>query len=196
VWIASAFVDGGSVGLLSAARRDRCSVRFLTGTYGRATRLRTFRALARLSKGNAVSVRIWNCGAHGQLHAKLYIWRRGRRAVAWIGSSNFTETGMREQGELVAELRGAWNAPEIRSLRAAFEREWSQPTNAPLDEKFLRRYHEAPRIPPELSGTTRRRPGTRRMDKTHAARVMWVLLDLSERVVDRVQATLGESRTP
>src|SRR4051794_32543012 len=80
VWIASAFVDGASVRMLSAAQSDRCSVRFLTGTYGRSTRIRTFRALARLAKTGSISARIWDCGAHGQLHAKLYIWRHGKRA--------------------------------------------------------------------------------------------------------------------
>ncbi|MBK7580063.1 MAG: phospholipase D family protein [Myxococcales bacterium] len=193
LWVASAFVDSPSVNVLAAVRPDRCSVRFLTGTYGRATRIRTFRALARLAKADSFSARIWDCGAHGQLHAKLYIWRQRERAVAWIGSANFTQTGLREHGELVAELRGAWNAPEIRALRSAFEVEWSQPGNKPLNERFLQGYHEAPRVPPELKGA-RRRPGRRRMEQPHKARVMWVPRDMSDRVVKQVEEALGPVR--
>ncbi len=194
LWIASAFVDAASVSMLKAARPAGCSVRFLTGTYGKATRNRTFRSLVALAKQGSISARIWDCGAHGQLHAKLYIWRQGQRGVAWIGSSNFTETGLRDQGELVAEVCGTWDSPEIRSMRSAFEREWAQPTNKALDEKFLRGYREAPRVPPAMTGTIRRRPGTREMGHSQTARVMWVPLDVSERVAKRVDTALGPNR--
>jgi HKD family nuclease len=194
VWILSAFVDRASVSILSDTRRPRCKIRFLTGTYANATRLRTFRALARLAHAREITARIWDCGAHRQLHGKLYLWRCGRRGVAWIGSANFTESGLREQGEIVAEVRGAWNTPEIHALRAAFEKEWSLRSNLPLDATFLRRYREAARVPPEVAGTSRRRPGSRRLNRTQVARVFWVPADVSDRMVERVDAVLGPSR--
>ncbi len=51
-------------------------VRFLTGTFGNVTRAATFRHLHKLARAPNASVRIWDCGTHGNLHAKLYVWQR------------------------------------------------------------------------------------------------------------------------
>jgi HKD family nuclease len=143
LWIASAFLSSGAVDkVLAPARKTKARVRLLTGTFGRHTRKDTFRKLLRL-ESRGVKTHIWEHLGKGDFHAKVYLWRLPRdHAVAWIGSANLTDPGLRRSGELVLELRGRWDAPDLKKVRAAFDFEWERGTA--IDKAFVRAYHEAP----------------------------------------------------
>lgn len=150
LWVATAFVsDAALQDVVEHALASGASVRFLTGTFGRDTRLRTFRHLDRLEKAGSLQARIWG----GDFHAKLFLWRSGTQGTAWVGSVNLTDRGLTAEGELVAELKGSWDSAPMRSLRSGFEFEWKRA--GVLDEAFLRRYREASRGRRFWQGTPR-----------------------------------------
>ncbi len=147
LWVATAFVSDSAVhDVIKTALSAASKVRFITGTFGRVTRKRTFQHLHRLADNASLRCRIWD----GDFHAKLLIWRTGPRAVAWIGSANLTDRGLQDEGELMLELSEQWDSPIIRSLRRAYQVEWARAST--LDEEFLRGYHEAPRSAGFLEG--------------------------------------------
>lgn len=145
-WIASAFLSRGALLLaFDAARKSGASVRVLTGTYGNSTRKQTFHFLVRKIKAvKKHAAKIWNNGSHGNFHAKLYLWKMpDGSATAWIGSANFTDTGLREEGEILLQISGNWSSNTIRRLAKAFCQEWDRA--APITEEFVSNYIQAPR---------------------------------------------------
>jgi HKD family nuclease len=167
LWVATAFVSDSAVHDVIETALDAASkVRFITGTFGRVTRKRTFQYLHQIAGSASLRCRIWD----GDFHAKLFIWRTGSRAVAWIGSANLTDRGLQEEGELMLEVSERWDSPVIRSLRRAYQVEWARAST--LDQEFLRGYREAPRPAGFLQGKShapKSRPLKRR---TRARRVM------------------------
>ena len=104
LWIATGFTSRAVVDEIAEdALRKGTRVRFITGTFGSQTRRKTFSKLLRLSQKTSLETRIWSCARHRNFHAKLYIWHlKSGGGVAWIGSSNFTDGGLRNEGEVVA----------------------------------------------------------------------------------------------
>jgi HKD family nuclease len=150
LWIATAFASEAAVeATVECALRSKSDVRFLTGVFGNTTRLRTFRRLYQLTQTQPLEARIWN----GDFHAKLLIWRRGQRGIAWVGSANLTDRGLSAQGEVMAEIRLPWESAPMRQLRRAFLAEWNRAE--PLDRAFLAHYKESPRAAQLLTGTPR-----------------------------------------
>lgn len=146
--VASAFVSDDAVSdLVEVAIANKASVSVLTGTYSNSTRKRTFKRLFGLHDSGKISARIWSCGAHQNFHAKLYVWRlKQGRAVAWIGSANFTEGGLQNEGELMLQLGGRWGDDPIVALRDSFAAEWNR--GVPISKAFLDSYAEAKRTAP------------------------------------------------
>lgn len=69
-WVATAFVSDAAVDdVVGTALDAGAAVRFLTGTFGNVTRLRTFRKLHRLARVPQMDARVWE----GDFHAKLYL---------------------------------------------------------------------------------------------------------------------------
>ncbi len=90
-------------------------------TYGDEVALRTL--LAQIESG-AVQVRVHT--AH-RLHAKLYLCHRGDTAaprVAYVGSSNLSISGLREQGELNVDVV---DGDATNKLAGWFEERWNDP---------------------------------------------------------------------
>ena len=168
--VITAFVSLDAVkDTLEPALEAGATVRFLTGTFGNVTRAATFRHLHALAASPNASVRIWDCGTHGNLHAKLYVWRReDGRATVWIGSANLTDGGLQNEGELVAEVMMRAGSPSLDAIDKAFEREWRR--GRAIDEAFLKAYREAARGAEPIGVFRRRRrrhvkapPSTQRM---------------------------------
>ena len=89
--IASAFITAGALADLLDQARAEARLRVLTGTFGHTTRRSTFKQLLDATRTSRNQVRVWNSGAHRNLHAKLYLWRLPRgRGVGWVGSANLT----------------------------------------------------------------------------------------------------------
>ncbi|WP_428114638.1 helicase-related protein [Candidatus Poriferisodalis sp.] len=93
-------------------------------TYGDEAALRT---LLRQIESGTVEVRVHM--AH-RLHAKLYLCHRGDHAaprVAYVGSSNLTSSGLREQGELNVDVL---DGDATEKLARWFEDRWNDPLSA------------------------------------------------------------------
>ena len=93
-------------------------------TYGDEAALRT---LLRQIESGAVEVKVHL--AH-RLHAKLYLCHRGDTAaprVAYVGSSNLTISGLREQGELNVDVV---DGDATEKLARWFDDRWSDPLSA------------------------------------------------------------------
>lgn len=198
--VATAFItddviDGVLMEAIERADRAGARVKFLTGTFGNATRKRTFQKLLRLAdRHEHVSVGIWTAGRGGNFHAKMYVWRMPReRGVGWIGSSNFTKGGVQNEGELLAEVRGPWSSGSIAAMRAAFRREWAH--SEPLDQRFIDRYVEAPRLPPDGAVHRRaRRANLRAVRRAKDALLVFSVADWipeGSAIARRVEELLG-----
>ena len=88
------------------------------------------RALKRQIDDGAVEVRLH--AAH-RLHAKLYLCHRDDTAaprVAYVGSSNLTRAGLREQGELSTDVV---DGDATAKLTAWFEARWNDPLSIPVE---------------------------------------------------------------
>lgn len=157
LWIATAFVDELAVKhVVEPAVTAKAKVRFLTGTFGRVTRRRTFARLERLVRKAAIEARVWE----GEFHIKLYIWRFGTRVIAWIGSANLTAGGLQREGELVLQIEATWGDSSSKRIRAPFDLEWQR--SVPLDASFLAGYKESPRTGWLLRGASSKPRSARR----------------------------------
>ncbi len=143
--------------VLAAGLADGTRIRLLTGTFGRQTRKAVFRRLLTLSKrADAFDVRVWDCGRHRNLHAKIFVWRfPNGTGVAWIGSANLTLGGLQAEGEIVFEVRQKWQGDELSVIRQAFEREWTRSFR--LDETFVRNYQQSRRVVSDMFPARRAR---------------------------------------
>ena len=163
-WAATAFLSLDVIDdILAAGLESGTRIRLLVGTFGNQTRKRAFRRLMALSKlRDELIVKIWDCGRHRNLHAKIYLWKfLSGTGAAWVGSPNLTVGGLQAEGEVAFELRGPWRGQELRVVCDAFEAEWRRST--PLDEAFVGSYEESKRTAPDLRLANRRR--TRRKPK-------------------------------
>lgn len=190
--VATAFVSGGAVQdfLVTAAEHDP-RVRFLTGTFGHNTRRATFQKLLRLHDKGRAEVRLWSCATHENFHEKLYLWRQPKGlGVAWVGSANFTDGGMQAEGEFVVEIRGRWDGPELRALRATFDAEWRR--GEPISGEFVEKYKEAARPAVDLKRPRKRRGAPRRRVLPSKGRVFVTSIEgvADDETKERVQRLL------
>lgn len=126
--IAVAFVTVAGVDALRyvlhrIARRG--NVRLLTGVYQGFTEPAALQSLLRLqheTKGR-FKVRI---SANGRFHWKAYLMKRRRTTTVLIGSSNLTEDGLRQPGELNVALSLSTTSAAYRQLQQVFHRNWER----------------------------------------------------------------------
>ena len=114
VWIASAWVTQSDA--LDDLLTSGCRLKALVGTHGNATDPDTIQSLI----DSDCDVRLVEGGA--LFHPKLYLFRRrGGKAVAWIGSANFTGAGLAGNREVILELDDE-NA--ISEMESWFDARW------------------------------------------------------------------------
>ena len=100
--------------LEDAASEHDTSIRAIVGTYGNATdpdaleRLKHIGKLRLVPEGNPM------------FHPKIYIFRRKKESVAWVGSANFTKGGFEANEEAVFETK------RTDSVSAWFKRRWRE----------------------------------------------------------------------
>ena len=109
------------------------------------------RALQRQIDEGAVEVRLHT--AH-RLHAKLYLCHRADTAaprIGYVGSSNLTSAGLREQGELSTDVV---DGDATAKLAAWFEARWDDPLSIPvhvaLSEAISRSWASETQLDPYL----------------------------------------------
>lgn len=141
VRFASAFVtDKGLTSLLSALQRaaQKGPVEVLTGLYQSTTEPAALSAL--LGASNASKAFSARLSRETHFHQKLYVIESGNRTTVIVGSSNFTETGLRSHGEVSTLIEGPSRSPELRAFVLHFEREWrnAKGVTSPMIEAYAK----------------------------------------------------------
>ncbi len=117
---------------LAAARRRKARIRVLTSTYLAVTEpqaLRSLRAMDRLE----LRVQDGTPGFHGKAH--LLVWREDH--LGWIGSSNWSRSGLRDNIEWNSRIETKHSFDEAWKM---FEELWIRPDVVHPEDTFLREY--------------------------------------------------------
>jgi HKD family nuclease len=152
--IAVAFISASGLNqLLPSLQRvaSRGEVRILTGLYQGITDPRALSTLLRVQEQTRghLSVRI---SRESKFHRKLYLVRTGGNVKAVVGSSNLTNDGLSNGGELNVYLSSAAGSAPIRRLLRAFDDDWENRA-VPLDEEIIGRYAQSESVKQQRART-------------------------------------------
>ena len=117
---------------LATARLRGATVRILTSTYMTTTEPQALRALLHLS---GITLRVQS-GEAG-FHAKAHLFVRGATKVAWVGSTNWSRGGLRDNVEWNTRIDDPHAFDEAWSH---FEALWARPDVRTPDDLFLAAY--------------------------------------------------------
>ena len=147
--------------LVNAVEENGVSLRIIVGTHGNAT---DPDALDRL---NDIGEGVLRLAPHeGPLfHPKVYIFRRKKDSIAWIGSANFTNGGFGENVEAVFETK------KCESALSWFKNQWDEcdelTANAIEEYRARRRLNPPPPILTDMPEKRRASPGWKRYQVRH-----------------------------
>ncbi len=156
--LAIAFIFDAGVTLLhdrlvDILRRPSSVIRIITGDYQGVTEpnaLRHLLTLSSIATPNAseptLHLRAYRVkpDRRDSFHPKVWIVRGRDKALAWIGSSNMSETALKTGLEWSYEIATAEGLVEAR---AAFDELWQHPATEPIDADWIDAY-ERNRRPP------------------------------------------------
>lgn len=138
--IASAFVTSESIRLIKIFLKKRknknVSCRLITGFYQNFNSKEVLEELRDMSNNskNKFEVRV---SANYKFHWKFYNFIHKNKIISYIGSANFTNSGLNNNGELLLKLSiQGNNNSNTYNLNKMFEREWGNSVpieNIPLD---------------------------------------------------------------
>lgn len=159
--IAVAFISAAgldSVLYLLKRSASRGRVRVLTGLYQGFTDPKALRTLLREQEqtGGRLAVRL---SRDGHFHWKAYLLATKGTAKVIIGSSNLTDYGLQQSGELNLVLSLPTASKEFCDLQGIFDRHWAgqgEPLTAELTSKYERWRKEADPVPPYRSVPVRK----------------------------------------
>ncbi len=114
-------------------------LRLLAGTDFALTELGLLR---RLEPNAGVRCRVFHGLAGVNFHPKLYLVDRDDRRIAYVGSSNLTLGGLRNNIEANERHESQRDAPELRETEALFGRLFISEFSTPLSTEFETRYNE------------------------------------------------------
>lgn len=147
--IAVAFIsDGGLqalIELLNVLRDKGIQGRLLTSTYLNFNKPASLEKLLRYSN---LETRVYE----GNLHAKGYLFKKGSIGTAIIGSSNLTQTALKENKEWNILFQSYENGAMLESARREFETLWESPNSVSLSTQWIDSYRQY------LASTKERRP--------------------------------------
>jgi HKD family nuclease len=125
--LASAFLTPGGLRRLEAIldSQDWPSVRILVGLYQHFTPPEVVVRLSHLQRRHPgrFSARI---AKNQRFHWKYFYFGKSNFARAYVGSANLTTDGFTASGEIFVRLKGRLTDHAIRSVRAEFEKIWTQ----------------------------------------------------------------------
>ncbi|MBN9519470.1 hypothetical protein J0H58_13260 [bacterium] len=150
-FITAAGLDSLLYLLKRAASRGR--VRVLTGLYQGFTDPKALWTLLgeQEQTGGRISVRL---SRDGHFHWKAYLLVKEATAKVVVGSSNLTDDGLQQSGELNLVLSVPTASKEFRDLQGVFDRHWDglgEPLTAEITSKYERWRKEADPVPPHRS---------------------------------------------
>lgn len=156
--LALAFIFDAGVNLLHARlidilRRPHAQIRILTGDYQGVTEPNALRHLLALptianptTTPATLHLRAYRVkpDRRDSFHPKVWIVRGPDHALAWIGSSNMSETALKTGLEWSYEL----TTPDaLAEARAAFDELWHHPSTEPIDADWIDAYERTRRPP-------------------------------------------------
>jgi HKD family nuclease len=137
-FITAAGLDSLLFLLKKAASRGR--VRVLTGLYQGFTEPKALWTLLREQEqtGGRLSVRV---SKDGHFHWKAYMLAKKAAAKVVVGSSNLTDDGLHQTGELNVVLSLGTSSKEFAELQRVFEQHW-QAKSEPLTGEIVAKYDD------------------------------------------------------
>ncbi|MBK7823814.1 DEAD/DEAH box helicase family protein [Nannocystis sp.] len=140
----AAFVQRSGVRLLRDdmvdALRRGAQLRLLTGDYLGITAPQALRELCELAAEYAgLQVKVY-CSEGRSFHPKAYLFRRGGSALAYVGSSNWSEEALTDGVEWNLRAIDAVHPGELRAIAARFERLWRAPAAVLLTQAWIEDY--------------------------------------------------------
>jgi HKD family nuclease len=126
--IGSSFINEESIMILDnllKKKRSFKNVRILIGVYGNFNRKAALVNLNAIAKKHALNLQV-HISKDKNYHWKYYNFQFTNRQSIYVGSANFTSTGMNTNGELLVKLSDVLPAKERGVLRLIkeFEMEW------------------------------------------------------------------------
>jgi superfamily II DNA or RNA helicase/diadenosine tetraphosphate (Ap4A) HIT family hydrolase/HKD family nuclease len=151
--ILSAFVQPSGLELLKPELEDAAQrgaqLRVLTGDYLGITSAHALLTLLELSSEHPTcSVRVYEVGPNApSFHPKAYIFARGLRGAAYVGSSNLTGTALQQGVEWNLQLISDADRDTFDAIRNEFDRLWTSPSSQELTRAWIDAYRERAPVP-------------------------------------------------
>jgi superfamily II DNA or RNA helicase/diadenosine tetraphosphate (Ap4A) HIT family hydrolase/phage repressor protein C with HTH and peptisase S24 domain len=150
--ILSAFVQTSGVALLIDDLRDALTrgvqIRFLTGDYLGITSADALRMLLRLSEEHrAFAPFFYETQGNTPFHPKSYIFMRGNRGVAYVGSSNLSRSAMQHGVEWNLRVVSSDDETTFASVRARFDHLLASSATKRLTRDIIDAYQARAPIP-------------------------------------------------
>jgi HKD family nuclease len=144
--IASAFINDEAIELIAASlkKNKKLQGRILIGLYNFFNKKKDLEALLQLVQNNPARLQV-HISLDQCFHWKYYHFISGQKQTFYIGSANFTTSGMADNRELVIKLSDSIKTADrsLQNLAKSFEKEWLH--SRPLTEFPLQHYKEAER---------------------------------------------------
>jgi len=142
--IATAFIDDTAITLVKIAldANSPISGRILTGLYNNFNRKVHLERLLQLTLDYPDRLQV-HISLDRCFHWKFYQFTIDQKNLVYIGSANFTKSGMTEGRELIVKLSDRTNSSNrsLQNLANSFEKEWTNSRS--LSEFPLEHYREA-----------------------------------------------------
>ena len=125
--IATAFISRSTIGIikqyLKSCIKDNKQLRLIVGLYGGFNSKDDLKELLKLAKkypNNFFS----HISRNSAFHWKYYSFSLNNNVTAYVGSANFTTSGLNNAGELTIQIKGKTNTREIKILKTEFVKLW------------------------------------------------------------------------
>jgi HKD family nuclease len=127
--IATAFIDSFAIELLEGCLQnnsDLQSAKLLIGTYGYFNKKSNIQRLKKLAIKYASVMQVHISRSH-YFHWKYFQFNTGTNRISYLGSANFTESGLLKNEEILIKLQNPLisNDKSLKNLEYSFEKEWS-----------------------------------------------------------------------
>lgn len=143
VTVAVAFAKQSGLPEIEALEQGGRAVRFLAGTDFQQTEIELLDRLAAVPgcEARAFLGAKLVAGGGRTFHPKVYFGERGDgRAMAIVGSANFTRGGLRENHEAAVLLDGRGSDEPLAEIRSYVDRMWTDPFSVPVTPELRSRY--------------------------------------------------------
>lgn len=160
--IASAFVDVDAIKLLEyylEKNKQLKKGRFLIGIYKRFNKKAVLKRLNQIAKKYSEKIEV-RVSKNNQFHWKFYHFKSASQNNLYVGSSNFTKGGLKNNSELLLKVsyRNNDKKQSLDNLLESFNEEFDDEHSCPITKCNIENYEESK--PPSSSGNKSRGKGS------------------------------------